>query len=507
MARKNTNKRAIDGRRGLEHWNAAALLAAGGGAANRFGGRSAAFPLAAAGAGLLVILTTLPWRVLFVLLALAATVNRYRFGVGSTATLQVAHIILVPFALRVFLMTTEDTRNRWRWAEWAILAFFGVNVASSVLFAVNRTQSILTAGLLGLAIMAYLATYTGLGTRFRLIFACRTVLVMATAAAALGLLSLVGFFLLHSHFGISRTDKAGPSVAGVAYEHNIFGSFAAAAAVAFLVLLRERNPLFSRRFCVVGFWICFLAMLASLTRSAWIGFAIAAVAAVWLHGPRLRRMSRVPQIAMTSLAVGALVVALLAFAGSTAGTILKNGVGSTITQIVNFGSGTGADRVSEWRLALQDLPKDPLIGLGTNSYGQRHLAPKKSPKLPLAQRVAYLGNLYVRTLYDTGILGFLLLLTFVVAILWPGLALRRAPGDLAPVARAFVFGYVVLAIAFAGTDASWQAWPWIFIGVARAASSLARRQLVESLVQRRAPTGGLRLAPLARVGSPPLVGA
>ena len=106
--------------------------------------------------------------------------------------------------------------------------------------------------------------------------------------------------------------------------------------------------------------------------------------------------------------------------------------------------------------------------MGTDSFGQRHIDYRLNPPAP-----AYLGNLYFRTLYETGIVGVMLLVLFVVAIVWPAPALSRNRSDLAPVARSLAFGFLAMAVAYAATDGLLLAWPWVFIGVARAAGHLA----------------------------------
>ncbi len=52
-----------------------------------------------------------------------------------------------------------------------------------------------------------------------------------------------------------------------------------------------------------------------------------------------------------------------------------------------------------------------------------------------------------------------------------------------------IAGYVVLAVAFAATDASFEPWPWLFLGCTRAATSLALGQYAN--IRRRA---GARVA-------------
>ena len=395
---------------------------------------------------------------------------------------QPAHLILIPLAFRAFIFTRDRTRARWDLSEWSILAFIALQGVSSYLFAANLKLSVLSAGLLMLGVVAYLATFVSVCDRARLVFAGRAVLLVGLASAAVGIAELAAFYLFHSHFGVVTGKQAGssaPVVAGLAFENNIYGSFSASAAIAFLVLSRERNPLFSRRFSVFGLAVCFVAMVISLTRAAWVGFAVAAIALVILRRRRAPRRNRVLQIGLVSFALAAVALGVFGMILTGAGETLPKTVASTGSQLFNLNSGSGQARASEWRLALADWKKNPMLGLGTNSYGQRHLAPKKSPHSPAGKQAAYLGNLYIRALYDSGILGLLFLLIFILAVLWPMVPLRHSGGDLAAVARAFLFGYATLMVAFAGTDASFQPWPWILAGVARAASSQAVRQSLQ----------------------------
>jgi hypothetical protein len=85
----------------------------------------------------------------------------------------------------------------------------------------------------------------------------------------------------------------------------------------------------------------------------------------------------------------------------------------------------------------------------------------------------------VRTFYDSGFLGLLLMLTFLTFVLWPRRELQTSPGDLAPLARGLVFGGLVLGAAYLVTDSTLLIWPWILFGLVRAAQVLAVRQARE----------------------------
>jgi O-antigen ligase len=426
-------------------------------------------PLAGVGAGGLIVLTMMPWRALFVLLAGAAIFNQFRYDV-ATITLQPAHLIVVPFALSVFLSGSRD-RPRWRWPESALVVFLGVQVVSSYLYSPRALKSIQVLGLLALGALTYLTTYWSVSNRRRLIFAARTVLIAGLISSALALLALASHNLLGTTWGIA-IGASGTPAAGFAHEYNIQGSMSGSVAIAFLILLWQDNPLFSGRFAAIGFWVSFAALVASLTRGAWIAFGVALLVLLVLRRRAAPRRNRVGLIAWACLVLGLGVLIVLVVVASSS---VENAIVTRGSNLVNTSTGSGQARLSENRIALTEYLRSPIIGLGTNSYGQRHEAPKKRPE---NAKGAFLGNLYTRTLHDGGVIALLALLAFMVAILWPSRTLRISRGDLAPVAWAFTFMYLMMAGAYVVTDASLQLWPWIVIGMARAARSQAARQFV-----------------------------
>jgi hypothetical protein len=227
--------------------------------------------------------------------------------------------------------------------------------------------------------------------------------------------------------------------------------------------------------------LCLLVATATLTRGAIIAFTVALVAAiVFRRRPATRRIRLIRVLAPLAgallVAVAALVVVGTRGSNSVVGQISEQG-SIKISGLVEA-SGSVRQRANEDLVALDDLHRSPILGLGSGSFGERHIDVTLDPPGP-----AYLGNLYVRTVYDTGALGLLLLL-------WPRRRLRQSRADLAPVAWALIFGSGTLAIAYAVTDGSLLVWPWFLLGLVRAATSL-------TLVEHRALASSLRPARLA----------
>ncbi len=453
-----------------------------------------ASPIVAAGVIGVVLMLLLPMNALLVLFVFASIYSRgHGFAVGPFNVLP-GQILLVPLALRVFLLSNPAGRPRWAWPEWLLLAWLGLQFLTSYLNAPNPKLSLIVAGQLTLGGGAYLTMYSVTDSKKRLVMVARAILIVAAANALIGLMAVVGRGL---HIGLADSFLAGRPghgsgvsslPKGLSVENNVFGSTAASAAIAFFVLMRERNQVITRKFAVVGFWLCSLAALVSSTRGAWVGYLFALAALLFLsRGRTPRATSGVAPILLAG------VITLGAVAGFwlstrppplSSGSVSKQGgVSQDATQLFNFGSGTGAHRLTEWGLALGDLQRSPLLGLGTNSYGQLHLALTGSPKNPIP---GYLGSIYIRTLHDSGLIGFTMFMIFLGWIAWPRRWLMRATGDVATVARAFTFGYLVLAVAYAATDASFQPWPWIILGVARIATAMAFRHRRREQTERAA---------------------
>jgi O-antigen ligase len=427
-------------------------------------------------AGQLVLLM-LPWRWQFGLVAAVAAVQIATIGVGG-ATVPITVVLITPFAVRVLLFTRREVRPRWSWPEYVILSWVALQYVSTALFSLDKTASLESAALLTLGVGTYLVVYTGACTRERVVFAVRLLLLVSVLASLLALMAYAAYLAFGSTLGMAFQPEIGYLPRGIAFEPNLLGSTSAGAAVAFLVLMHERNAVVHQAWAVIGYWICLGAMAISLARGAALGFAIAFVASFLLRG-RDRRDAHVRLVkvlpALTVIGgVAAVTLALAVAAPDTALGDIRDQL-STKWEGLMTGQGTVGQRLGETVLGFEDLDRSPVIGLGTDSFGQRHVDYTLNPPGP-----AYLGNLYFRTLYDTGVAGLVLLALFLASVVWPSGYLRTGRSDLAPVARALILGYLAMAVAYAATDGSLLAWPWVFIGLARAARWVTARE-VESV--------------------------
>ncbi len=239
----------------------------------------------------------------------------------------------------------------------------------------------------------------------------------------------------------------------VMWEANIFGSFEMiVASLAFSRIIGEGISHARARASVAIFLVAMLALLISFTRAAWIGFFVALSLQVFLSRRELQLGRRI---------VGGI------FAGSIAiGVVFLIGAGQTLlNRMMSLGeveTGTLAFRLIRWKLAWDQFLGSPLLGLGTNSFGQRFTDPSQH------DAPDYLPSLFLQALYDTGLLGFALLLGFFGYLVW-GLWRRQR---IAPersdrvLARGLLATLCGMIIAYQATSAFWFGYNWVLFALA-----------------------------------------
>ncbi|WP_082049800.1 O-antigen ligase family protein [Arthrobacter sp. SPG23] len=185
-----------------------------------------------------------------------------------------------------------------------------------------------------------------------------------------------------------------------------------------------------------------VAIVATHTRAALVAYVLGLLACLILR-PDARK------VAAASVIVGGISATILLFSGT------DKGLGK-FADVFDIDGGTGGLRYRVNNVALEEWWSSPnrLVGLGWNSFGQRHID-ETQPALLVP---GYIGNLPVQIAYDAGLIG----------ILWVGLAVaavvlcvvrNRRVGLL----LAFAVPYLSFSIA---TSALWLLETWIFVGLA-----------------------------------------
>jgi hypothetical protein len=269
----------------------------------------------------------------------------------------------------------------------------------------------------------------------------RQIVAWAGVAAWVALVMYVGDRFLGTTVGLQPEPNTGSkALFGVAWEANILASSLAAAL--FLALSARREAI-SRRLLWLTAPAMIAAMLLALTRGAVLGLALGLLVwGVMSRGVAMRR------IVAWSVLGGVLVAALAVVSPTTLHPVTEK-----LGLLVETNSGTGRNRVDLWKTALDDVGGvSSAVGLGLNSFGQRHLDPTR----PDDPTPAYLGSLPLQVFYDTGLIGALLL-ACALASMWPRSreARRRATGLL-----------VVVFVSTTATSTLWFGSTWALVALA-----------------------------------------
>lgn len=185
-----------------------------------------------------------------------------------------------------------------------------------------------------------------------------------------------------------------------------------------------------------------MAILTTHTRAALVAYVVG-LAACMILKPAARR------VAVASIGVGGLGALLLLLGGGDLGF-------SKFMGVFDIDEGTGGLRNRVGNVAIAEWWSSPerMIGLGWNSFGQRHID-ETQPALSLP---GYIGNLPVQILYDSGIVGGVLVALSVSTIAVALCRVRRFDA-----LAIFLLPYILFSIA---TMVLWLLETWIFVGLA-----------------------------------------
>jgi len=353
-----------------------------------------------------------------------------------------------------------------------LLAYLGANALSTLSSGEGARGLSLDLITLALAIL-YGALVVSLDTPGRLLFGVRLWLGVAAAEAIIGMLAFALYLGVHAAVPGVQLDpnsNNAPLVYGTLYEGNIFGSYMSAAFLIALALVAEETV---RRKGLLYLVLAATAvgLLVSGTRSAWGATIVGAVVLLALSrlGRGGRRGRLLVRLVGGLVAVGLIVViGLIVLPSSVTGAF-----GARAQGLLNFGSGSGYGRVLLYREAVAEWQTQPLLGLGPGSFAYK-LSGDTSTS------AAWLPNLTLLTLHDTGALGLLALVWLFAAFYAMATgALRRAPpGETRAALAGLTAAVTALLVAFQLTPGLNLGYSWalLALGVAAARAAVGARE-------------------------------
>jgi hypothetical protein len=288
--------------------------------------------------------------------------------------------------------------------------------------------------------------------------------------------------------GIQNAMSAIPRVYGYAWEANLYASFLGAMAPFAIESFRARPTV--RSAAIVS--LVLLGFALGFARGAYLGLGAGLITYAAIVGWRSRSVRNLLAPAVLTfvlLGVGSTIwMNTMLPVGRPANDPLENRVAAALAALSRPGAGPGPGTTPgpsptpsatysavvlppppdtlDFRLqrvppAFGDLSSSLLIGLGADSFGQRHADPSQQG------RPDHLAILAVAVLYESGALGALALAVGFLAVLW--MLLRGSPNrDMRGTAAAYAAAIVSLLVAYQATNAIHFATIWLLVGGALA---------------------------------------
>ena len=338
----------------------------------------------------------------------------------------------------------------WDWPDKLLAAFVLVNLLSSLVASPAKGQSVRHTALLLLAVVPYwLVRRLAKGDDGMF----RSFLMVGVGAAAFGTLCYISHYLFGTEVGIMlypasalRNELAG--VKGSHLEANIYGSYVASFAAIFFSLYFSGG----KRVHLLGCLACSIATAVSLARAAWLGLAVA-FGVTALFRLSWRQIKKLIAMALVTTAVGSILFYSIDSLRERTASLAPTAVLEDETLV---------SRAYYASIAIDNIRLRPWLGWGTDSFELM-----QEWETFRGTEGAWLGNLPVRVMHDTGVIGAALLFGFFAIMLW------RAGRSRNPVAKALMAGSIVLAIAFQFTDATTLVYPWVLLGLLTIATGQA----------------------------------
>lgn len=303
----------------------------------------------------------------------------------------------------------------------------------------------------------------------------RILKILSIGAAGSAVIGIV-CYATYNELGLGARPGEGGGIAvfGVSHEPN---QLAATLAVTALALIAGWSRIGPWRLGVL--FIIFIAMILTQTRSAILGLLVGLLLLGLRPADQVQRR-RFRKIGV--FVICCLVVAYFVLPGASAFVIAK---------FANLRGGTGQYRLASYQYALDEMNDalDVIVGQGANAFSigldqREQMLPGEVP--------IFLSNLPMQVLYDSGIIGLLLLVLFFRALRPPA----GAPNTCRAVYLAAGSGFLVIALF---TSPFWFGFSWV-LGALLVSASLPTSQ-VENEAAGESPSGAAPRSRLSGVAS------
>lgn len=449
----------------------------------------------------------LPILVGIALLILAVATDRFGIQVGGfnlRTELIVGILIAVVAAVRSGVTGVLRLVRSAGVVEYCLVTWLLLSFVSSALFSPMRAQSLKLTVLIAGFVVLYGVGFALLRSARLVTWAALTWIAVGSLVAVIGLVNALLYTVFGRSEGVTLEGNyqgnifsLTPKIHSTMWEPNIFGSFALSVGILALALtcapeFGSSKRLWLLRLATVA---AFCGVMLSMTRTLWLVMPVTLLLFIavifWrkvVRSPRLLLWLLAPAILGTLIGLGvgysmpttSIVVTkplTPAETQSITDRALNRGGGSsvnsgqssagtttsamnerldTLSNPAEISSLVGRKRI--YLRALKGIGEKPVLGWGTGSFAAYDDGGDK-----------WVGNLELHILFDTGIVGLLLLAIAVLLPVWRGLKpLRANPvnwGTVQFIMLGLLVGGVGLLMAYQTTEGLWLGFTWVFLSL------------------------------------------
>ena len=419
-------------------------------------------------AALVILLTVARWPYgsLVILVGMSAMPRFFVELLGWKARPEHFAVVIVCLAVCIWF-ARSNVKIRLEAPDYWVLAYVAMNYISSAFGSSSPSETLRWALLNNLAVFPYFLIRLLVRDTGTLRKAFWILLAIGVAESAYGILCYVSHETLGTTAGVEvgqyLTDVAAPY--GSLAEANIFGAYTGCTAVLALAiyLTAERR---------LGYLICFfvgaLATVLSFSRAALVALVVVTAWVGWKarHASEEHRSNA----AILLVAVGLILLIVVPAVG---GVVQERFLG--LFSQGRLGEESTIGRLIEVQEALQEFSEHRLIGTGTASLQLSFDWGKYvSDWNDRTGNRSWVGNISVRILHDSGLLGMTTFLGFLASLGWRIRLSLRGRSSQIPMLVALLAGALLYAISFQATDGSLSAFPWVHLGLLASAALLLK---------------------------------
>ncbi|HET9182722.1 MAG TPA: O-antigen ligase family protein [Candidatus Angelobacter sp.] len=385
-------------------------------------------------------------------LLIAAVMSRFYLDIGGLKA-RPEHILMGLICVAALFHWKRRTEPmRWITADYFLMAYVGANFFCSLVMSIAPGQTLKWAVQQTLVIMAYFLLRLFADEPTRLRGAVRVLIAVGALEGAYAVICFYSNILFNTTFGVEVGQYGTfPGTYGTLFEANILGAFSASCLLMALVIYFQERQ---RRY-LLATALTFAGMMIALSRAAIIAAAVSLVVLLFV-GVRKGFVGRSgvkavgTALLITTLVLASAIIPLYVQRFSTVEVSDISADPDTALRVVTIG------------MAVDDIVQHPILGNGTSSF-QLLVSNKELGFTDLDETGTWIGNVEMRVIHDTGIVGLVIFVYFLVYLAVPAWKLLRKQHH--PELLGLMLGALVYSMTFQATEGTLLAFSWVHLGL------------------------------------------